>query len=96
MSPARASRLARILWAAWAIVVWNVVFDRVIVMAGRDYLAAARSAAAHATVRPNMDDYMRPAVTRALWLASASGGVLFVAGLVFVRAASRPSRHVLS
>ena len=39
--PGPAARLARALWIAWAIVVWNVVFDRVIVVAGRSYVAAA-------------------------------------------------------
>ena len=37
--------LARGLWIVWAIVVWNVVFDHVIVVAGREYLAAAIVAA---------------------------------------------------
>ena len=39
--PPTAARLARALWIIWAIIVWNVVFDQVIVRAGRDYLVAA-------------------------------------------------------
>jgi hypothetical protein len=35
-----------------------------------------------------MDAFMRPAVTRGLWLASAAAGVVLVTGLVAVRAAS--------
>ena len=55
-------RLALVLWIAWAVVVWNVVFDQVIVLAGREYIQAALAA----SVGPfaNMDDWMRPAVAR--------------------------------
>ncbi|HUC75896.1 MAG TPA: hypothetical protein VMS04_11425 [Vicinamibacterales bacterium] len=44
--PHSASRIALLLWLAWAVIVWNVVFDHVIVVAGREYIAAAQ---AHAT-----------------------------------------------
>ena len=37
--------LAMAFWIAWAVVVWNVVFDHVIVVAGRQYLNAAGIAA---------------------------------------------------
>ena len=86
--PARAARLARLLWIAWAVVLWNVVFDRVIVVAGRSYVAAAGRASADQAPRPNMDDYMRPAVARGIWIASASAGAVLAAGLASVRAAS--------
>ena len=86
--PVRAARIARGLWILWAVVVWNVVFDRVIVVAGRTYVAAAGRAAADRAPRPNMDDYMRPAVTRGLWIASGAAGVVLLTGLASVRAAS--------
>jgi len=86
--PARAARIARGLWIVWAVVVWNVVFDRVIVMAARSYVAAAGRAAVDRAPRPNMDDYMRPAVARGRWIASAAAGVVLVTGLASVRAAS--------
>ena len=84
--PVPAARLARALWIAWAIIVWNVVFDRVIVVAGRSYITAARQAVAGNPSGPlvNMDDWMRPAVTRGLWLATASAGAILVTGLVTV------------
>jgi len=85
----RASRLARALWTVWAVVVWNVVFDRVIVVAGLSYIAAASTAVAPGAARVNMDDYMRPAVSRGLWLASASAGALLAVGLAGVRVAQR-------
>ena len=76
------------LWIAWAVIVWNVVFDHVIVVAGRSYIAAARQAAA-VPGRPfaNMDDWMRPAVTRAFWIASAAGGAIVLAGMAAARSA---------
>src|SRR5438552_252953 len=63
------TRLALALWIVWAVVVWNVIFDQVIVLAGRDYIQAALAAAAGPFA--NMDDWMRPAVTRGAWLATA-------------------------
>ena len=62
--PPTAARLARALWIIWAIIVWNVVFDQVIVRAGRDYLVAAGQASAKHALRPDMDAYMRPAAQR--------------------------------
>ena len=44
-------RIARALWIAWALVVWNVVFDRVIVVAGRAYILAAEAVARQRAVR---------------------------------------------
>jgi 4-amino-4-deoxy-L-arabinose transferase-like glycosyltransferase len=90
--PPRAARLARALWIAWAVVVWNVVFDHVIVVAGRSYIAAAVPAAA-AGMFANMDDWMRPAVTRGVWIATAAGAAILLSGLAAVdRAARRQPR----
>jgi len=89
MASARAVRVAAGLWIAWAVVAWNVVFDHVIVMAGRAYLSAAVHAARGAGPYARMDDWMRPAVTRGLWIASLSALALVVVGLAGVRAASR-------
>src|SRR4029078_287323 len=64
--PRAAARIARALWTVWAIVVWNVVFDHVILVAGPEYIAAG-SAPAGTSANPHpqylaMDDWMRPAV----------------------------------
>jgi CTP:molybdopterin cytidylyltransferase MocA len=89
--PRPAARLARALWIAWAIVVWNVVFDRVIVVAGRRYVAAAsRAAAADPSARPlDMDDWMQPAVTRGRVIATAAAGAILVVGLAAVSLGKR-------
>lgn len=76
--PRRARRIAVALWIAWAVIVWNVVFDHVIVVAGRQFITAAGRAAAGAGPYARMDDWMRPAVTRAFWTATASAAVILV------------------
>ena len=73
------ARFALVLWIAWAVIVWNVIFDQTIVLAGRDYIQAALAAG----IGPfaNMDDWMRPAVTRGAWLATAAAGAILVTGV---------------
>ena len=72
-------RAAAWLWILFAFVVWNVVFDRVIVQAGRDYVDLAAAAAKHGAPFVKIEDTMRPARSRALWLATASAaGILVV------------------
>src|SRR3954462_8780621 len=88
--PTTAVRIARALWIVWAVIVWNVVFDHVIVVAGRSYIAAAeRAAAAPAGRFADMDAWMRPAVTRGFWIATASAAVVLLAGFVGVGRAVR-------
>jgi hypothetical protein len=92
--PARAARIARALWIAWALVVWNVVFDHTIVTAAREYIHVAthdagRAGAGVSAVR--MDDWMRPAVTRGMGLATAAASAVLVTGLLSVRRAVRAS-----
>ena len=74
------------------IVVWNVVFDHVIVVAGRDYIARRARAAAPGGPFANMDEWMRPAVARGVWMATAAGAVVLVPGWIAVhlRAPLRP------
>lgn len=81
-------RLARILWVVLAIVVWNVVFDRVLVLAGREYVYAA-TLAARDGVYLFAKDWMASAVARGFWLASAGAAVILAAGLVLVEVASK-------
>jgi hypothetical protein len=90
--PERAARLARLLWIAWALIVWNVVFDHVIVSAGRQYIVAAERAVRETAPVPHfekMDDWMRPAVTRALWTATAAAVSILVIGLSTIHVAAR-------
>ena len=87
--PRRARRIAVALWIAWAVIVWNVVFDHVIVVAGRQFIAAAGQAAQGAGPYPRMDDWMQPAVVRAFWTASAAS-----AGLLLILVVLCPLRRI--
>jgi hypothetical protein len=89
VSSRRAIRFAAGLWITWAIIVWNVVFDHVIVVAGRSYVAAAGRAARVAGPFARMDDWMRPAVTHGFMLASLSALALLAIGFSGIRAATR-------
>jgi ABC-type Fe3+ transport system permease subunit len=82
-------RLAVALWVVWAIVVWNVVFDRVLVNAGRDYVRTAMAAASGPGPYARIDDRMRPALTQALVAASAAAVAIVLVGLVAIRVAVR-------
>ena len=74
-------RLAVALWIVWAAIVWNVVFDRVLVEAGRDYVRTALAAADGSGPYARIDDRMRPALLVALEAASAVAGVIVAVSL---------------
>ena len=88
MSWSRA-RVAIVLWIACAIVVWNVIFDRVLVLAGRRYVYAAAVAAGGSAGYVQIRDWMPHAVTRGLWLASAGAAVILIIGIGGVFLATR-------
>lgn len=90
--PARATRLATALWILWAVILWNVVFDHVIVLAGRDYVAAALLAANGSGPYARIDDWMRPAAARAFWAATAAAVAVLVVLFVGLRSARGSSR----
>ena len=80
----RRAPIARALWIAWAIVVWNVVFDHIVVAGGRNVLRAAGTAV---TTALNIDQFMRPAVTQALWIATIAAAAILLVGLSSVHLA---------
>jgi hypothetical protein len=82
-------RVATWLWVVWAFVVWNLVFDRVIIEAGRDYVRLAAAASEGSGPYLKIEDMMRPARSRALWLATASAGVILVVGFIALRRARK-------
>jgi hypothetical protein len=90
----RAVTTAVVLWLLFAAVVWNVVFDRLIVLAGRRYSHDAtvlfRSTGRYLLI----DDVMRPAVGHAVEVATATAGAIAVAALILIRvAASRDGKR---
>jgi len=85
-------RLARALYVVWAVLLWNVVFDHVIVVAGREYIHAAALAFARGLPYVHMDDFMRPAVTRGFWIASGSAVLVLAFGFVSIARAAAGDR----
>ncbi len=84
---------AIVLWLVFAFLVWNVIFDRIIVLAGRRYSYDA-TLAFRAGHYLRIDDVMRPAITHGVRAASLWAGALLVAGLVLIRvAAARDARR---
>ena len=79
------AKIAAVLWLAWAVVVWNVVLDQTIVLAGRRYIVAAIAAAQGSGSYARIDDWMRPAVTRGFWFATAAAAAIAVVGLLSLR-----------
>ena len=83
--PKRLARVAVALWVLWAVVVWNVVFDHTIEVAGRAYLHAAALADHSGGPYARIDDWMRPAASRGLWTAGLAAAALLAVGLIGVR-----------
>ena len=84
-------RLAVALWVVLAFLVWNVVFDRMLVVAGRRYSHAAAVAARRGESFLRIDDWMRPAINRAAVVASGTAAIVGGLGLLAVALAAR--RH---
>ncbi len=93
MTPRRRLVTAVLLWVVLAFLVWNVIFDRIIVLAGRRYSYDA-TLAFRAGHYLRIDDVMRPAIAHGVRTASLWAGALLVAGLVLIRlAATRDARR---
>jgi hypothetical protein len=88
-----ARRIAVWIWIAAVIVVWNAVFDHVVVVAARQYLDAAALAARRGGPYARMDDWMRPAVARAVRLASEFAAAVLAVGAVGLWLAGRVLQH---
>jgi len=76
----RRARIAVGLWIAWAVVVWNVVFDHAIEIAGRAYLHTAAVAAQSGAPYARIEDAMRPGAATAFWTACGAAGVILAIG----------------
>jgi hypothetical protein len=81
------TRLALALWIALAVVVWNVVFDQILVFAGRAYVEAAVVAAYAGGPYERIDVWMRPAVARAFMAATTLAVGILVPGLLAIHKA---------
>ena len=93
MTPGRKGRLAAALWLILAFLVWNVVFDRTLVLAGRRYSYAAVVAMREQHAYLHIDDWMRPAIARGATMASFAAGAVAAIGLAAVAVATRRQRR---
>lgn len=91
MTRAGQIRLAAWLWVALAFVVWNVIFDRVLVVAGRRYSAEAHGAFLSGQPYLHIGDVMRPAAAYGVKVASLVAAAIAIGGLLAVRFAARRS-----
>ena len=82
---ARKPRLVALLWLALTVVAWNAVYERIVIVEGREYIAAAEQADRMAAPELRIDDWMRRAVRRAFWTATGVGAVVALAGVAVVR-----------
>jgi hypothetical protein len=87
----RRVRLAVILWLVFAAVVWNVIFDRVLVLAGRRYVWRAYMAAAGDEFLP-INDVMPDAIRNGIQVATMWAGLLALVGLALIAVAARRRR----
>ena len=85
---------AIVLWLVFAFVVWNVVFDRILVLAGRRYVHDAKLLYRTTGHYLHIDDVMRPAVTHGVWVASTVALAIALGAMILIRlAAARDARR---
>ena len=82
-------RAAFLAWIACAVVIWNVVFDGIVVEAGREYLTLQALGRQGRGPSVTIGDVMHPAVARAARTATIAGGAIGAAGILAAWAASR-------
>ena len=88
LSHRRAIVVAIVLWLVFAFVVWNVIFDRMIVLAGRRYSHDATVLYRTTGQYLLIDSVMRPAVSHAVKVASAVAGAIVAGSLLLIRVAA--------
>jgi len=91
MTPRRLTMLAMVLWLVLAFLVWNVVFDRMIVLAGRRYshdAAVLYRTTGHYLL---INDVMRPAAAHAGRVATAVAAAIGAVAMILIRVASTRS-----
>ena len=93
MTPRRAAATAVVLWLVFAAVVWNVIFDRMLVLAGRRYSHDAAVLFRTTGTYLRLDDVMRPAVSHAALVASSAAAAIAVGALLLIRLAYSRGRR---
>lgn len=83
---------AVVLWLVFALLVWNVIFDRLVVLAGRRYSHDATVLYRTTGRYLRIDDVMRPAIAHGVLVASISAGAIALVALVLIRIAAARSQ----
>lgn len=89
---ARRVRAAVVIWVGCAVVVWNVIFERVLGVAVRQYIERAAAAAQAARPYERIDDWMPAARMRGFWTATWGAAAVLVVGLAVIAFAARRGR----
>lgn len=84
MTRRRSVVVAVVLWMVFAFLVWNVIFDRIIVLAGRRYSHDATVLFRATGQYLRIDDVMRPAIAHGVRVASGVAGAIAVAAVVLI------------
>ncbi len=86
-------RTAAVLVLTAAFLLWNAIYDHVLVVAADLYVVVARVAASHGAVAL-VADWMAPARAIALWTASTitAAALLTAAALALIRRVKRGAR----
>lgn len=93
MTERRKVWIAVALWFLFAFVVWNVIFDRMIVLAGRRYSHDAvvlyRATGRYLLI----NDVMQPAIAHAVRVASTVAVTIAVGALLLIAVAARARKR---
>ena len=86
-------RIALLVWAAFAFVTWNVVFDRDVYVAAVQF--TQQQIEQHERGQPvaSIEQAYRPQVREAAVRAAVWGGAVLAAGILLVTIASRQGRR---
>ena len=80
---------AVVLWLTFAFLVWNVIFDRILVLAGRRYSYDAVVQFRSTGTYLRIDEVMRPAIAYGVRVASLIAVLIAVGAVLLIREAAR-------
>ena len=89
MRGSRGRRITLIVWAAFAFVTWNVVFDRQVYLAAVEFTQQQVERYERGEAVSSIDAAFSPRVGQAAWQASAWGGAVLAVGVALATLAGR-------
>jgi hypothetical protein len=82
----------RIWWAIFAFVTWNVVFDRAVAVAGREFVRQQVLRDQQGQPLRSIDDAFRPRIAAAALTATGWAAAVLIAGAVVMSFSRRPGQ----